>query len=194
MSREGITPLRFPAGLADRENSPAGRRFAVLLAGSRAGGSLMNARCTGLTLGLATLLLAGCGSFWNIAETDGTLEDSMRTYTKLVRWGEIERASLFVDEELRGEFIALAPGLERLHFTDFDLGPVDFGENEAQVTVVYRFYDVNTLVERQIVERQRWIATDTKRRISPDTRSWSVRPDLSSFEAALGAPRREPTG
>jgi len=152
----------------------------------------MYARHTGLVL--AALLLAGCGSFWNIGETDGTLEDSMRTYAKLVRWGEIERASLFVDAELRSQFIALAPGLERLHFTDFDLGPVDIDDDEAHVTVVYRFYDVNTLVERQIVEKQRWIATDTKRRISPDTRSWSVRPDLSSFQAALGPPLRKPSG
>ena len=53
----------------------------------------MDSRHTLLALALVTLLLTGCGSFWNLAETDGTLEDSMRTYTKLIRWGEIERAS-----------------------------------------------------------------------------------------------------
>ena len=147
-----------------------------------------------LVLSIALAIGSGCGSFWSIADTDGTLEDSVRTYAKLVRWGEIERASLFVDEELRGDFIALAPGLARLHFTDFDLGPVDRGElkNEARVTVVYRFYDVRTLVERRIVEPQVWT--------SAGPRQWSVRPDLSGFQSAVGtvnpvgSPSREPSG
>jgi len=148
-------------------------------------------------LALAVLLGAGsgCGSFWSIGDSDGTLEDSVRTYTKLVRWGELERASLFVDESVREEFLALAPRLERLRFTDYDLGPVDQGgpENEARVTVVYRFYDVATLVEHQVEERQVWS--------SSGRRQWSVQPDLSGFRRAVGAPsdavgalRPEPSG
>jgi hypothetical protein len=148
----------------------------------------MKVRGLARTAALAAVLVAssGCGSFWHIADTDGTLEDSMRTYAKLVRWGEIERASLFVEEDLRGDFIALAPGLGRLHFTDFDLGPVDQTAGEARVTVVYRFYDVTTLVEREIVEPQLWI--------SSGKRQWSVRPDLSGFESVVGVARREPSG
>ena len=140
----------------------------------------MHVRHLARTLGLTACLLAAtaCGSFWHIADTDGTLEDTMLTYAKLVRWGELERASLFVDEELRGDFVALSPGLERLHFTDFDLGPVEFAEEGAEVTVVYHVYDVTTLVERRIVERQRWTAGGPTR--------WTVRPDLSGFQTALG--------
>jgi hypothetical protein len=139
-----------------------------------------------LAAALAFAFASGCGSFWHIADTDGTLEDSMRTYAKLVRWGEVEHASRFVDEELRGEFIELAPGLSRLHFTDFDLGPVDQTPGEARVTVVYHFFDPNTLVERQVREPQVWTSTGSNQ--------WSVRPDLSGFRAAVGAPGREPSG
>jgi hypothetical protein len=128
----------------------------------------------------AALLLAGCTGFWSVAETDGTLEDSMRTYTKLVRWGELERASEFVDETIRPEFVALQPHMERLRVTDFEMGPVDFAaDGAARVTVVYHAYDVQTLVERRIVEAQEW--TEAGRRL------WKVRPDLSGFQAALGA-------
>ena len=139
-----------------------------------------------LALALALLVGPGCTSFWSVAETDGTLEDTMRTYTKLVRWGERERAALFVDEAVRPEFEALSPEIDRLRFTDFDMGPVAFephGEDGqiASVTVVYRAYDVRTLVEREIVETQRWIPTGTN--------TWKVEPDLSGFRGALG---REP--
>jgi len=143
-------------------------------------------RLRALILAAALLLGSGCGSFWSIADTDGTLEDSIRTYAKLVRWGEIERASLFVDEEMRSDFVAMAPELARLHFTDFDLGPVDQQPGEARLTVVYHFYDKNTLVERQVRESQVWT--------SPDTNVWIVRPDLSGFQSALGTPGREPSG
>lgn len=140
-----------------------------------------------LTL-VATLAAgAGCGSFWHVADTDGTLEDSVRTYAKLVRWGEIERASLFVDEEVRGAFVALAPDLARLHFTDYDLGPVDqSAESEARVTVVYRFYDVATLVEREVAVPQVWTHHGPNH--------WTVRPDLSGFEQAVGRTSRTPSG
>jgi hypothetical protein len=154
-------------------------------------------RRAGLRLALVLVLFAsaGCGSFWSIADTDGSLEDSMRTYTKLVRWGEIERASLFVDESLRADFLALASGFDRLRFTDFDIGPVDqTPEGEVRVTVVYRVYDLSTLVEREIVENQSWTA-DGERRWTGEQR-WSVTPDLSGFQEAVGqvsAPR-EPSG
>jgi len=140
----------------------------------------------GLAAGLVLALGSGCGSFWHIADTDGTLEDSMRTYAKLVRWGEIEHASRFVDEALRADFIELAPSLARLHFTDFDLGPVDQTPGEARVTVVYHFFDPNTLVERQVREPQVWTSTSTN--------EWTVRPDLSGLRSAVGAPAREPSG
>jgi len=131
-----------------------------------------------LAAGAATLL-TGCTSFWSVAETDGTLEDSMRTYTKLVRWGELERASEFVDEAVRPEFVALRPHMERLRVTDFEMGPVDFAEDGgARVVVVYHAYDVHTLVERRIVEAQEWTAAGRS--------VWKVRPDLSGFQDALG--------
>jgi hypothetical protein len=134
------------------------------------------------TLLVAALACTGCsGSFWSVADHDGTLEDSVRTYAKLVRWGEIERASLFVDESARADFDALAPALSRLHFTDFDIGPVtQIGEAEARLTVVYRFYDVNTLVEHEIAMPQVWTAAGR--------REWSVRPDLSAFHDVTGVP------
>lgn len=125
-------------------------------------------------------LTLGCNAFPNMADTDGSFEDSLRTYAKLVRWGELDRASAFVDEDQRAEFVALRPDLERLRFTDFDVGPVRFGEegDYARVKVVYHAYDVSTLVEQRIVDDQVW---------SQESRTqWSVRTNLPGFQKALG--------
>ncbi len=128
-----------------------------------------------LVLMAALALGPGC-TFWSVAETDGTFEDSLRTYTKLVRWGELERASLFVEPDMRAEFLALKDNMERLHFTDFDIGPPHFRQenDHAHVTVTYTVYDERTLIERKLTEIQRWNRAGR--------RTWNVEPDLGIFE------------
>jgi len=132
----------------------------------------------------ALLASLGCNTVPSVSDTDGTFHDSLRTYAKLVRWGEIERAGRFVSPDLRADFLALEEDLERLRFTDFDVGPVRYGEGGAfaRVKVVYHVYDVATLVEQRIVDQQVW--TEVTRT------SWTVRPDLAVFQKVLGI---EPT-
>ncbi len=135
----------------------------------------------------ALLLAAGCTHQPSVADTDGTFHDSLRTYANLVRWGELGVASRFVADEERAEFLALAPDLQRLRFTDFDVGPVFFDEggDTATVKVVYHVYDVRTLVEQRIVEEQSWT--------SGGRSGWNVSPDLTSFQRVLGI-AIEPSG
>lgn len=132
-------------------------------------------------LALPALLVAvGCGAPPTVADTDGTFHDSLRTYANLVRWGELDSASRFVHRDQRADFVALTSDLERLRFTDFDVGPVRYGENGAwaRVKVVYHVYDVSTLVEQRIVDEQVWYAESR--------RDWTVWPDLASFQKVLG--------
>lgn len=128
---------------------------------------------------------AGCGAtFADPMGRENELETTQRRYTRLVRWGEIERASEFVDPALREDFLVHGPRLERIRITDFEIGKLDFDEDDddqATVTVTYRAYSLSTASERAITERQHWF------REPGLSNTWHVRselPDLlSRFEA-----------
>ncbi len=130
-----------------------------------------------MTTALAMVILAaiGCAStFSNPSGKKNSLEDSQRRYTELVRWGEIERASAFVDPELQDEYLDIAAAVQNIRFTDFESGIPRFadGNDSASVTVVYHAYSLSTLVEKRIRETQEWY-----REIGP-ANEWRVRPNL----------------
>ncbi len=52
----------------------------------------------------AALISSGCFSLTDPLGREDALEETQREYTKLMRWGEIERASVYVDPALRQEF------------------------------------------------------------------------------------------
>ncbi len=127
------------------------------------------------TSALVIIAAIGCaGTFSNPSGKQNSLEESQRRYTELVRWGEIERASAFVDPELQDEYLGYATAIQSIRFTDFESGLPRFadGNDTASVTVVYHAYSLSTLVEKQIREKQEWY-----REMGP-ANQWRVRPDL----------------
>ena len=126
-------------------------------------------------LAMAVFAAIGCAStFTNPSGKKNALEESQRRYTELVRWGEIERASAFVDPELQDEYLSHAARLRNVRFTDFESGPPRFahGNDSASVIVVYHAYSLLTLVEKQIREKQEWY------REGGPKNQWRVRPAL----------------
>ena len=72
-------------------------------------------------LGLALSVSLGCA---NSTMTDPygkrtSLDESQRRYTELVRWGEIEMASVFVDPELLDEYLEYADAFRGIRFEEF---------------------------------------------------------------------------
>jgi len=127
------------------------------------------------TLAMAIFTAIGCaGTFSNPSGKQNALEESQRRYTELVRWGQIERASAFVDPELQDEYLDHATAIQGIRFTDFESGPPRFGDgnNSASVTVVYHAFSLSTLVEKRIRENQEWY------RETGPTNQWRVRPNL----------------
>jgi hypothetical protein len=105
-----------------------------------------------------------------------------RQYTQALRWGEIEKASSFVDPALRESFLSKESLFESLRITDFSIGEVDYRGDRAQVTVSYDGYSLDSFVERKIREQQSWYREGGNR--------WLVRSDLEVFSKELGAARR----
>ena len=131
---------------------------------------------------VAALLATGCTTLFTdpLGRRDA-LEEQQRSYTQLIRWGDVERAAEFVDPEMRADFVAYAPAFDAIRITDFDIGKIEYGEDEATVTVTYHAYGLSTFVEKRIRETQRWVRAGGN--------SWQVRPQIEGLVDAFSEVR-----
>ena len=140
----------------------------------------------GSMLSFALLATLGCaGNPFGDSDKQSALEDAQRRYTELVRWGEIDSASFYIDPAIASEYLDTAQLFEDIRFTDFESGALQFGEgsNTATVNVVYHAYSTKTLVEKTFRERQEWY-----REASADN-DWRVRPNLAAMASQLSGTR-----
>lgn len=138
-----------------------------------------------LTL-LVVIASAGCAAtFTDPTGKQTALELAQREYTQRIRWGELERASHYVDPGMRDDFLAQQELFESLRVTDFEIGEIEFfdEENAAEVTVTYRAYSLATLIEKPIREKQEWHREDGL------SNTWLVKTELPAVLQTL-APAR----
>jgi len=130
----------------------------------------------------ALLATLGCAnSLFDFTGKESALEEAQGRYTELVRWGEIVGASAFVDPAIAANFLSTAERFQHIRFTEFESGPLQFGEDSktATVNVVYHAYSTRTFVERTFRERQEWYLEES---VGND---WRVRPNLDAIENEL---------
>jgi hypothetical protein len=146
----------------------------------------MNATWIAVALGTSILLALGCafGEFrWNDPlKRQFTLEDIQKQYTDYVRWNAFGKASVFVDPEVREAYLAGAPKIDELRFTDYESAPVTLDEEmgEATVEVTYSAYRPHSPIEIEVTEVQRW-------RRHGKGNYWLVRPTFSGPSQLLGS-------
>ena len=136
----------------------------------------------GSMLSFTLIAMLGCASNpFNNGGKERALEDAQRKYTELVRWGEIDHASVYVDPKVADDFIRTAELLKDVRFTEFESGELKFGEDSetATVNVVYHAYSKRTLIEETFRERQEWY------READADNQWRVRPDLAAIAKKL---------
>lgn len=104
-----------------------------------------------------------------------SLELAQRRYTDAIRWGQFDKAEVFVVPEVLEEFHAYASAFDRIRITDYEIGRIvlDDERRNATVQVTYRGYLDGTFVEKPLHEVQEWT------RISGN--DWWVRPQMSSL-------------
>ena len=131
---------------------------------------------------IATLTaLLGCQSLTDPLGRQQALELSQRNYTNLVRWGDLARASQFVDAELREDFLARASEFQDIRFTDADALDLAYdGEDEVHVTVTYHGYSIRTAMEHRFQEQQTWV------RASGLDNQWQVKTNLAEALEVFG--------
>ena len=110
----------------------------------------MRIRIAGPLVALVLITNAGCISmFSDPLGRRSALREAQLKYTQAVRWGNIEKASEFVDPDLREEFLGLLEAFERIRVTDYDIGSIQYESSElANVTVTYHAYTMGTFLYR----------------------------------------------
>ena len=113
-----------------------------------------------------------------------SLENVQRRYTEAIRWGQFEQAAAFVVPEVQEEFHSFAATLERIRFTDYEIGRISLDEEKksATVHVTYHGYRDGAFVEKPLREVQEWVRTSGN--------DWRVRPQLSSLVDPLRSRQR----
>jgi hypothetical protein len=140
----------------------------------------------GAVLCASVLLALGC-AFGELRWNDPlkrrfTLEDTQREYTDYVRWSAFDKASVYVEPEAREQYLAGAPKIDELRFTDYEFNPVTLDEEmgEATVEVTYSAYRPHSLIEIEVTEVQRW-------RRHGKGNNWMVTPTFSGPSQLVGS-------
>jgi len=113
---------------------------------------------------VALLGVGGCAS--SLSDPTGkhnALEWAQLEYTQRVRWGDVTKASEYIQEDRRDAFAAAAETFENIRITDYEIGSINYldeDDSSAEVTVTYRAYSLKTLIETSIKEEQKWNRTD----------------------------------
>ncbi len=140
----------------------------------------MRIRIAGPLVALIFITNAGCINM--LADPLGrrsALKEVQLKYTQAISWGNIEKASEFVDPDLREEFLGLLDAFEKIRVTDYDIGSIRYESSDlAKVTVTYHAYTVGTYLDRSMREKQVW------RRVGIGTQWW-VEPQLEGVVEAL---------
>ena len=81
------------------------------------------------------------------------------------------------DQDIAFQFVNRGAGqFDAIRITDFEVGQIDFGEEHATATVrvTYHAYSMQSMLEREIEETQRW------ERVGKGN-EWFVRPELEGL-------------
>jgi hypothetical protein len=110
-----------------------------------------------------------------------SLSEAQHQYTQLVRWSEFTKASNYVHEDVKSDFVNNAPSLRELRFTDYETGPLDIDSETgaASIDVTYYAYRPTNPLEITITETQYWARDGI-------TNNWKVKPRFEGLEELEG--------
>jgi hypothetical protein len=110
-----------------------------------------------------------------------SLEDAQHRYTVLVRFGDFEKASGFVEPSLRDEYRANFPNFREIRFTEYDSDRVAIDSAKATATIEVRYYAYTPAspIEMMVTETQQWY------RAPGVNNHWYVRSTFEGLEEIL---------
>ncbi|NNL84292.1 MAG: hypothetical protein HKP27_01500 [Myxococcales bacterium] len=146
---------------------------------------LLSGRLLGAVL--AVLLcapLSGC-FMWNYGHFDplargDSFDESRKRFTRMIRWGQIERAGQYVVESERDAFFEAATVMRGVRFSDYEVLRVEVedGFDTAIVEVMFRGYSLASSIERSVAVTQSWER-------GTEGSGWRVRPEIQVLSGAF---------
>lgn len=106
-------------------------------------------------LGLAALLLSGCASYNSHLQAQ-SFAQSARSYGLAIQWSDYESAVNFLEHPPPPEDLVR---LKTFKVTAYEIRKVKFLDDmsRADQTVAIRYYKIDELIERTIVDEQSWV-------------------------------------
>ncbi len=106
---------------------------------------------------LLILLLTGCQTLSERRQSE-SLQEVLRKYEGVIRWGGVDQASQFQRPDAMSEAGASSASTEETRVTHYEViqGPSLVEENRAIQTAIIQYVFVNSQVVREIVNQQTW--------------------------------------
>jgi hypothetical protein len=104
---------------------------------------------------LLILLLTGCQTLSERRQSE-SLQEVLRKYEGVIRWGGVDQASRFLRPDAMSE--AGTSSAEEARVTHYEViqGPSIVEENRAIQTAIIQYVFVNSQVVREILNQQTW--------------------------------------
>ncbi len=104
---------------------------------------------------LVIFLLTGCQTLSERKQADA-LQEVLRTYGGVVRWGSFDQLRRFVRPEMAGETIAVTSEPIRVTHYEVVQGPALVDGNKAIQTALIQYVFVDSQVVKEVVDQQTW--------------------------------------
>jgi len=107
---------------------------------------------------MSIILIIGCASFEEHKQLD-MLEQRTGNYETALRWGRYEIASAFIKNKVTTDIKDNLDGLDQIKISSYKLlGRNVLGNNEeAEQRVEIKFYNIDNMIEKTIIDNQTWI-------------------------------------
>ena len=107
-------------------------------------------------------------------------EEANKRFNRMLRWGQFDKAAVFVAPDIRDGFLAEAQKMSGLHFTDWELQVVDIDDDleRIHVEVLFKAYGPS-LEEKTFGMIQKW------ERGGEEESAWRVRPQLAELRSTF---------
>jgi hypothetical protein len=104
---------------------------------------------------LLILLFAGCQTLSERKQSDA-LQEVLRNYEGVIRWGSIDQARRFQNPEAMGEALSETSSATRVTHYEVVQGPAIVDVNKVIQTAVIQYVFVDSQVVREVVDQQIW--------------------------------------